>query len=740
MNRPWKSCSTTLIMSYVLVFLLYGVWVHADREVISLVRIDCPDSEMVRLIRSEHFDIIRAVLFKHMDLLVDAADLSRLKSLGVRHRIIHADLARFQEERASRDKTPLPGSMGGFHTFDEVISYIDNLHTTYPGIVSAKFSIGTSIQGRSIWCYKVSDNVTFDENEPEVFYNALIHAREPQGMECLLYYLDYLTSGYGLDSEATYLVDNREMYFVPVLNPDGYEYNHQTNPNGGGMWRKNRRANAGGSYGVDVNRNFGYEWGYDNQGSSPNSSSDEYRGTGPFSEPESQAVRDFCNAHIFRTTLNYHTYSNLLIRPFSYDSDLPLDPVKDLILYNAWGSILTRINHYLYGDAISTVGYVVNGGADDWMYGDRSLRPKIISFTPEVGSEADYFWPPPSRIAPLALENIELNQLIAWLADEYCEISSTSWVFGDQNGNGYPDGNEDAYLTISGQSLGLEAASGLSVALSCDHPDVVITNPLCPLGDVPTLGQFSNMADPYYLLFGPSLHTGDKITFTLTGSSTGFQKAMKTVSLVMGEPSILYVDDFEDGLGDWTISSTWGLTASTSHSPTYSLTDSPSGNYANYISAHCTMKDPISLVGLVEPTLTFWSRWDIESGYDFAQVLISIDGGSSWVPLAGSLTRSGSGDGVQEMGQPGYDGIQNEWIKETMNLSAYSGEVDVRLRFLFESDQYLSGDGWYIDDVTILGYVPDTVVPSLSVGGLLLSLALFGAVLGHKCRKQDNGS
>jgi murein tripeptide amidase MpaA len=97
-----------------------------------------------------------------------------------------------------------------------------------------------------------------------------------------MYYMWYLLENYGTDPEATYLVDNREMYFVPCFNPDGYEYNRQTDPNGGGMWRKNRRNN-GGSYGVDLNRNFGYMWGYDDLGSSPIPSSETYRGPSAFS-------------------------------------------------------------------------------------------------------------------------------------------------------------------------------------------------------------------------------------------------------------------------------------------------------------------------------------------------------------------------------------------------------------------------------------------------------------------------
>ena len=115
-----------------------------------------------------------------------------------------------------------------------------------------------------------------------------------------------------------FLVDNRELYFIPVINVDGYVYNENTNPNGGGNWRKNRRDNGGGIFGVDPNRNYSFQWGFNNSGSSPTPSSSTYRGTGPFSEPETQAIRDFVNGQDFTMAFNYHSFSNVLIFPYDY--------------------------------------------------------------------------------------------------------------------------------------------------------------------------------------------------------------------------------------------------------------------------------------------------------------------------------------------------------------------------------------------------------------------------------------
>ncbi len=132
------------------------------------------------------------------------------------------------------------GSMGGFYTLAEINAKLDSMYLQYPNIVTQKFSIGLSIENRPIYAVKISDNPTVNESEPQVHMNSLIHAREPQGMMTVMYYMYYLLENYGTDPDVTYLVNNREIYFVLCINPDGYEYNRQNDPNGGGMWRKNR--------------------------------------------------------------------------------------------------------------------------------------------------------------------------------------------------------------------------------------------------------------------------------------------------------------------------------------------------------------------------------------------------------------------------------------------------------------------------------------------------------------------
>ena len=345
---------------------------------------------------------------EYIEIVSNPEELNRLQSLGFKTEVIYPDLEEFFRSRLDQTK-----DMGGYHTYSETVAALDSIHNEHPTITTAKVNIGTTIEGRTIWAMKISDNPNIDEDEPEVFYSGLIHAREPITIELLLYFMRHLTNNYGTDPVVTDIVNNREFWFVPIINPDGYEHNRLTNPDGGGMWRKNRRNNGGGVYGVDLNRNFGYMWGYDNIGSSPYPSSETYRGTAPFSEPETQAVRDFINSHDFVTALNYHSYSNLLIYPWGYEEQFP----EDFWIYKEIGDSISAYNGYISAPGWVTL-YLVNGGSDDWEYGDWSGKNKIISFTPEVGSVDDYFWPPTDRILPLCQENLGPNIYIAKKAGE----------------------------------------------------------------------------------------------------------------------------------------------------------------------------------------------------------------------------------------------------------------------------------------------------------------------------------
>ncbi|MCK4462314.1 MAG: zinc carboxypeptidase, partial [candidate division Zixibacteria bacterium] len=331
----------------------------------------------------------------YIEVIADEAKFARIRDAGIRTEIVHDDIVSYLQSRLDVTK-----DMGGYKTLDEINTYIDAVVEEHRNTVAPKLNIGYTLEGRPMWAIKVSDNPTVDEDEPEILFHAAIHAREVITPEVCLAILDTLTDYYDIDPNITELVNTREIWFVIPVNPDGYYHNQVIEPGGGGMWRKNRRDNGDGTYGVDLNRNYGYMWGYDDNGSSPYTSDPTYRGTGPFSEPESQNMRDFIASREFVITMDYHSYSNLILWPWGYD--YILTPENDL--FAALGDSIESMNGY---DPSPITGlYLVNGSTVDWGYGEQTIKNKNYAFTIEVGSYSDNFWPPLDRVEPLVAENM----------------------------------------------------------------------------------------------------------------------------------------------------------------------------------------------------------------------------------------------------------------------------------------------------------------------------------------------
>jgi hypothetical protein len=242
-------------------------------------------------------------------------------------------------------------------------------------------------------------------------------------VEIPLRFAEYLLGNYGTDPDVTAMVDGREIFIAPMINPDGHLYvqaNHAGDPTS--WWRKNRRPNIGGSYGVDLNRNYGYMWGYDNQGSSPVPTSSIYRGTGPFSEPETQAVRDFCAGRDLILAFSYHSYGELLLFPWDYA--LLYTPDHDL--FQALGDTLSSGNGYQVGTSPSIL-YTVNGGSDDWAYGETVEKPSFFCYTPEVNSDIDGgFGPDETMIQPTFDLLLPMNLDLLHFADNPSRALSPS--------------------------------------------------------------------------------------------------------------------------------------------------------------------------------------------------------------------------------------------------------------------------------------------------------------------------
>ncbi|HER44240.1 MAG TPA: T9SS type A sorting domain-containing protein, partial [Candidatus Eisenbacteria bacterium] len=307
----------------------------------------------------------------------------------------------------------LDENLGLYHTYDEMTAELTALAAAYPAIAELD-TMGTSIEGRYLLVLKISDNVSIDEEEPEVLIMGCHHARELMTVEVCLYLADHLLSNYGSDPGATELVDGREIWIAPMINPDGHVYVQNNHSDSWwDWWRKNRRDNGDGTFGVDLNRNYGYMWGYDNSGSSPTTSSDVYRGAAPFSEPETQAVRDFCIGREFTLSLSYHTYGELILYPWGYE-DLYTD---DHELFVALSDSMNAGLGYTAERGYDL--YPTNGDTDDWTYGEAVEKNPIFGYTVEMNTyEEGGFGPPESLILPTCEKLLPLNLTLLRLADD----------------------------------------------------------------------------------------------------------------------------------------------------------------------------------------------------------------------------------------------------------------------------------------------------------------------------------
>jgi carboxypeptidase T len=299
---------------------------------------------------------------------------------------------------------------GEYHTYKELEADLESLQTAYPNLARV-YTIGTSLENRNIYALKISDNVSRDEEEAEVLFLGCHHAREWISVEVPYLLGKYLLENYGTDAEVRGLVDQSEIWIVPLVNPDGLEYTiHYYR-----YWRKNRRLNADGSYGVDVNRNYGYAWGFDDAGSSPEPASDVYRGPAAFSEPETRAVRDLFLQKNFRALITYHSYSQVILYPWGYTT-APSD--KDSLLRqiaSRMSALMEPVNGRLYefGQAGEEL-YLTNGDTTDWTFGTTGIPSYTIELPP-IDQLQGGFFNPEEDIQTIFRENLPAAlYLIDW--------------------------------------------------------------------------------------------------------------------------------------------------------------------------------------------------------------------------------------------------------------------------------------------------------------------------------------
>lgn len=319
------------------------------------------------------------------------------------------------------DLLPRFGNWSHYFDYSEMVAVLGYLNRTYPAVAKV-FSIGRSWQNREIYCIELTGNKTVVD-KPQVFFVGLHHACESISAELPLYFAVLASSNYGTSAPLTSLLDHSDVFIIPALNVDGLDLvksnewqrknarpldddgdglvdeNPPSDVNQSGhlelfinsngncsQWVEGIDSDVDGQIsedwigGVDLNRNYGFQWNNSLVASSDSyPSSDVYRGPGPFSEPETRALRDFVLNHNFTYAVSFHSGSNCVIYPWGYaEQPTPDDALFREVAGNM--SKLTGVTSFQGGVGL----YTVSGEWGDWMYGNRST----LAFTCEIFQNA----------------------------------------------------------------------------------------------------------------------------------------------------------------------------------------------------------------------------------------------------------------------------------------------------------------------------------------------------------------
>ena len=503
-----------------------------------LVRVDLfSPADLETLLRISPDIWSDAIGLGRLDARIPPERMAALAASGLPYEVLIDDIGPLAT--AHLDSSLGRGTWDNYMNFAQMTAYINDLAASKPGLCEV-FSIGTSIEGRDIWVLHLAG--ADPDPKPAVFYHSTIHAREWITAPIVLYLATYLVNNYGSDLGVTALVNSLDIYIAPCVNPDGYSYTW-TNDR---MWRKNRRSNGDGSYGVDLNRNWDYAWGLDDSGSSPYPSSDTYRGSAPFSEPETQALRDFFITHPdIVAYMDYHSYGQHVMWPWGFQCTTPEEPDGTIFstLGTTMASMITAVHGKSYDAFPICIGlYSVNGGSVDWAYGDQG----VYALTVELRDTGSYgFVLPPEQILPTCQENFPaLLHLTDWAADFVSTTISLPSGVPDALPPGVPTTIdvqiETSYETIVADSAQLHYRydGGTYQTLPLTHIDGSLYQATLPPPSCDDIAE-------YYI--------------SARGTSSGYHYApigapVNRFTAPVGELVTVYTTDFEGGLG-WTVTS-----------------------------------------------------------------------------------------------------------------------------------------------------------------------------------------
>lgn len=316
-----------------------------------------------------------------------------------------------------------PAEFTGYHNYDRLLRDLTDLQDQNSDILRI-VSIGKSGEGRDLIAVHINTNASelsggVLSKKPGVIYMGAHHAREHLSVEVPLKFAQYLMTN-RRSPIVSPLLDSRDIWIIPMVNPDGAEFDVSTGDFQ--YWRKNRRNNGNGTYGVDLNRNYGYHWG--SGGSSKDPRSDIYMGPQAFSEPETQAIRNFVRAQKnTRVLLTFHTYSELILYPWGY-TNKPVANSKDLAVFKTMATTMAKWNHYT--PEASHQLYITSGDTVDWAYGELGIFAFTFEMSPGSSAGPSGFYPIPMFIDRVFNDNLKpCLYLLQVAGDPYAVVNGT---------------------------------------------------------------------------------------------------------------------------------------------------------------------------------------------------------------------------------------------------------------------------------------------------------------------------
>ncbi|MEE2680874.1 MAG: M14 family zinc carboxypeptidase [Planctomycetota bacterium] len=343
-----------------------------------------------------------------LDFRIPPDRMNALQKSGVPFELLIADVQELidQEKAWHANHQWVPGSAAGglaggadffddYRRVEEIYAWFDELIEQYPTLIT-KSEAGTSIEGRTIWAYQITAPTGSEKRG--ICVNGMAHAREWISPMTVCWLAKSLLEGYGPDVQITGIMEDIRWHILPVMNPDGYTYAWDENR----LWRKTRRNNGDGTFGVDWNRNFDSNWS--GPGSSSNTNSDIYHGPAAFSEPETQALRDYIlNRPTISAHVDVHSYSQLMLYPYGYQESVPPGS-EGTVLATLAVNMADAIASYegrIYDPIPAHDLYVASGVSDDWSYDAANT----LSYTPELRDTGQFgFILPANQIIPTGSE------------------------------------------------------------------------------------------------------------------------------------------------------------------------------------------------------------------------------------------------------------------------------------------------------------------------------------------------